>query len=235
MILAKGLSSIRLVSIMLASLMTFTMFLSVGALAAPATQPTSDLCGATIVSDVELDHDLVCTGSGLIVGANGVTIVLNGHSIRGPSRGALFLTGILVSGKTGVTIQGPGTVTNFRTGIAITGSQDVLVRQVTVVGNGAAPFGDGDGIRILSSARVTIEKCNVLGNGNDGIQVTSSSDVLLIKNDVSGSRNGINLAAVGTQIEKNEISLNMCGVKGSTVGNLLTKNRFTANTADVCA
>jgi parallel beta-helix repeat protein len=235
MVLASGVRITRLVSIAFATSLTFLTFLSVGAWAAPASQPTSDLCGTTILTDVELDHDLVCArGGGIVVGANGITVSLKGHSITGPSRGLPF-RGISVAGRSDVTIEGPGTVTNFRTGILITGSQDVLVRKVTFADNGAAAFGDGDGIRILLSTRVTIEKCNVLGNGNDGIQVTSSTDVLLIKNDVSASRNGINLTAVGNQLEKNKISLNTCGVKGSAVGNLLTKNHFTANTADFCA
>ena len=40
-----------------------------------------DLCGATIVEDVKLHHDLVCAGVGLIVGADGISINLNGHTI----------------------------------------------------------------------------------------------------------------------------------------------------------
>ena len=38
------------------------------------------LCGATIVEDLRLDHDLVCAGDGLIVGADDITIDLNGHA-----------------------------------------------------------------------------------------------------------------------------------------------------------
>ena len=212
-------------------------FLSMGALAAaPSPQPSSALCGATIVADLELDHDLVCSVfvGGLIVGANGVTIHLKGHSITGASRGPP-VRGITVNGRTDVNIVGPGTVTNFRTGIAITASHDVLVRKVTVVNNGASVFGDGDGIRVVASTDVTIEKCNIRGNGNDGIQVLASTGVRLEKNEVSGSINGINLGSAGSAVEKNKISMNTCGVKGSTVGNELKKNHFTANLADFCA
>ena len=41
----------------------------------------SDLCGSTIVTDLILDQDLTCTGNGLTVGADGIKINLNGHTI----------------------------------------------------------------------------------------------------------------------------------------------------------
>ena len=234
MILAKGLSSIRLVSMMSASLLIGAMFLSMGVLAAPATQPSSALCGTAIVTSVALSTDLVCAGSGITVAADGITIALNGHSITGPSRGPPVV-GIRMVGRTGVSIEGPGTVTNFRTGIVIANSHDVTVKKVTVTGNGLSAFADGDGIRVLSSTGVTIEKCDVRNNGNDGIQIVGSTGVVLKKNDVSGSRSGINLAGVGNEIEKNKITANACGVKGSTAGNELKKNHFKDNVADFCA
>lgn len=43
---------------------------------------TDDLCGATIVANLRLDHDLTCVGAGLIAGADGITINLNGHTIK---------------------------------------------------------------------------------------------------------------------------------------------------------
>src|SRR3990172_7828061 len=231
MILAKGLSSTRLVSMMSASLLIGAMFLSMGVLAAPATHPSSARCGTAVVTNLVLSSDLVCAGSGITLAADGITIALNGHSITGPSRGPP-LVGIRVVGRAGVSIEGPGTVTNFRTGIVIAGSHDVTVTRVSVMGNGLSGFLDGDGIRVLSSTGVTIEKCDVRNNGNDGIQIVASTGVVLKKNDVSGSLGGINLAAVGNQIEKNTITANACGVKGSTAGNELKKNQFAANVAD---
>ena len=37
-----------------------------------------DLCGTTIVEDLKLDQDLTCAGNGLIVGADGIKIKLDG-------------------------------------------------------------------------------------------------------------------------------------------------------------
>ena len=199
-----------------------------------AGAPSSDLCGKTIIEDLELDHDLACTGMGITVGADGVDIELNGHTIRGPSRGPP-LRGITIAGRADVEIEGPGTVENFRTGILILNSRHVEIEKVIVARNGHALFGDGDGIRIVGSTDVEVEKCTILGNGNDGIEVVSSTDVELEKNRIAENGNGIRLAAVGNEIEKNKITANACGIRGSTSGNELEKNKFDHNTADYCA
>ena len=53
--------------------------------AAPATSGAVNLeCGSVVTRDVRLTRDLVgCTEDGLIVGADGVDIDLNGHLISG--------------------------------------------------------------------------------------------------------------------------------------------------------
>ena len=218
-----------------AMLLLLSGVVSLGALAATSpVAPSSDLCGNTIVADLKLDHDLVCAGNGITVGAHGIEIDLNGHSITGPSRGS-FTRGITVIGRVDVEIEGPGTVTNFRTGILIMNSVNVEVEKVTVAGNGARPFGDGDGIRIVSSTDVEVEKSDIRDNGNDGVEITLSTDVELEKNRILGNGNGISLRGAGGEIEKNKIMKNACGVKGSTVGSELEKNYFKDNDVDFCA
>ena len=54
-----------------------------------------DLCGATIVADLKLDQDLTCAGNGLIVGADGIKLNLDGHTITGSGGGV----GVGVSSK----------------------------------------------------------------------------------------------------------------------------------------
>jgi len=218
-----------------AMLLLLSGVVSLGALAATSpVAPSSDLCGNTIVADLKLDHDLVCAGNGITVGAHGIEIDLNGHSITGPSRGPPT-RGITVIGRVDVEIEGPGTVTNFRTGILIMNSVNVEVEKVTVAGNGARLFGDGDGIRIVSSVDVEVEKSDIRDNGNDGVEITLSTDVELEKNQILGNGNGIALRGAGGEIEKNKIMNNACGVKGSTVGSELEKNHFKDNVADFCA
>ena len=49
---------------------------------AAAVQPLS--CGDTITTDATLHHNLVnCPNNGILIGANGVTLDLNSHTIDG--------------------------------------------------------------------------------------------------------------------------------------------------------
>ncbi len=95
----------------------------------------SDLCGTTILADLKLDHDLICTGPGLIVGADGITIDLNGHTITGPGSGV----GINVPNRTGVLIVG-GTVRNFLAGVQLVNSTAIVVKDNRFTGNQDAVF-----------------------------------------------------------------------------------------------
>src|SRR6266545_2270669 len=60
-------------------------------------------CGAVLTKDTKLDRDLInCPGDGLVIGADHITITLNGHSISGT--GAPGSAGIRNSGHDHVTI-----------------------------------------------------------------------------------------------------------------------------------
>lgn len=63
----------------LAAATTALTFLTPGAAAASP----SVYCGATLLHDTTLDHDLTCAGDGLVLGP-GVTLDLRGHTLRGP-------------------------------------------------------------------------------------------------------------------------------------------------------
>lgn len=119
--------------------MTFTprtwvpMLACLACIVSPAT--ASDLCGTTIVANLTLDHDLTCPGNGLIVGADGITINLNGHTIMGPGSGV----GINVPNRTGVVIVG-GTVKNFLAGVQLVNSTAIVVKENRFTGNQDAVF-----------------------------------------------------------------------------------------------
>ena len=85
-------------------------------------EPLSDpLCGATIVQNLTLDRDVVCyNAGGIVVGAEGVTIDLNGKTIlcsngAGPTCPGSRFIGIDASKVSSVEIKGPGNVTGFGT------------------------------------------------------------------------------------------------------------------------
>src|SRR5881628_1708365 len=82
-----------------------------------------DLCGATIVADLKLDQDLTCAGDGLIVGADGIKLNLDGHTITGSGGGV----GVGVTGRTNISISG-GRIKNFEAGVRIRESTDIVVK-----------------------------------------------------------------------------------------------------------
>src|SRR5262245_49141750 len=52
----------------------------------PATASNAS-CGMIVAQNLILDTDLTCTGTGLFVGADGITIDLNGHTLVGDGTG----------------------------------------------------------------------------------------------------------------------------------------------------
>src|SRR3982074_469954 len=76
--------------------------------AAATTIPTTSLsCGQVIKTSVKLSTNLDCKSDGLIVGADGITIDLNGHTLNGPGPKSSKI-GVMLATSSGVTIQGPG-------------------------------------------------------------------------------------------------------------------------------
>src|SRR2546425_4568987 len=83
-------------------------------------------CGDTITQDTKLNSDLVnCPGDGVVIGADNITLDLNGHTIDGDvasttglgvANGKCTSLGC-VQGYDGVTIE-HGTVKEFGTGVA---------------------------------------------------------------------------------------------------------------------
>jgi hypothetical protein len=74
-------------------------------------------CGAEVTSDVTLDASLSGCSTGLVVGADGITIDLNGYSIEGVGEGV----GIWSFDRSNVTIRN-GYVRGFHTGVTVSGA-----------------------------------------------------------------------------------------------------------------
>jgi len=196
---------------------------------------SSDGCGQVVTADLVLAHDLVCSSSGLLIRANGVTVNLNDHSIIGPGP-VLSSTGISVGAFTSIEIIGPGTIRNFRTGIALAGSSDVLITGVTIRDNGwAMQPGSSAGIRIVGSHGVAIEGNVIKGNQDAGIDIVASTGVAIAGNNIKKNAAGIyfvDTASTGNTVIGNKISENDIGIRGSIVGNTITGNRFKRNGMD---
>jgi len=106
-------------STFLRSLLTIGLLLGVAPLTALAQQVSDPLCGALIQEDLVLDHDVICHNtSGPAIGAEGITIDLNGKAIRcrngrSPDCHGSGAIGIDASRVRYVAIQGPGTIVGF--------------------------------------------------------------------------------------------------------------------------
>jgi hypothetical protein len=115
----------------------------------------SDLCGQTITESVTLAADQTSAEDGLVVGADGITIDLGGHTIAGDM--GTGDVGIDLNGHSDVTIRN-GTVRNFEDGIAYNGTPPapprVALSRVTVRNNARATALASRTSRRSSSLRV---------------------------------------------------------------------------------
>jgi hypothetical protein len=109
-------------------------------------------CGATVRTDTVLPADLTgCTGPALVIGANGVTLDLNGHAVRG---------GIEATGRSNLQVR-DGVVEGD---VRFEHVRNVTVRRLRV---------RGGSIACLDSAGCTIAGSHVTGGGISIVQSES--------------------------------------------------------------
>jgi parallel beta-helix repeat protein len=197
------------------------------ALAAPAARATSSFCGAVIVADFTLDQDLTCGAAGLIVGADGVKINLQGHAITGSGAGA----GVTVAGRSEVSIFG-GTIAKFATGVLINGSAEVVIKDTILSGN-------VDGIDVQAgSSGVTIKANQFLDNSTRGIMLRGGISDNQVKNN-SFTRNRVGILLFGptnTIVKDNTFTASLLAgmrVNFLATSNLVLDNRIASNPAGI--
>ena len=203
-------------------------------------------CGVTITTDTTLDSDLLdCPSNGIVIGADDITLDLNGHTVSGdgepfkacPER-EFCDVGVLNNGRDGVTVRN-GSVGQFESGVLvgrahenrvldISSSQNtffgfVVFRSAQILVRGSsgsrniAP--DGDGMGLFESHDVRIVDNEFRRNPGPGIHVQASTDNLIKGNLISHSAPGILLGG-----ERRADRANRNQVRG---------NRFVANAAGV--
>jgi parallel beta-helix repeat protein len=178
---------------------------------APARIPAGGVrCGQTIVSSTKLDRDLInCPNNGLIIGADNITLDLNGHVIDGdgvevtdcPPDQPCDL-GVLASGHNGIIIKG-GSVRQFTfgviydtadggrlshldlsshlwSGLLVAGASETRIDMVTASKNGLTT--DQAGVDVFDSHDLVIEGNHVAGNGDIGFFISGLADSRLAAN-----------------------------------------------------
>jgi hypothetical protein len=123
-------------------------------------------CGDEITADTTLDSDLVdCENNGVVIGAGGVTLDLNGHRIDGDgtefagcAKNELCDVGVANDGHDGVRIKG-GTVREFGFGLLMFGAKRNRLRGLSVFRNTLI------GILMVRSARSVVKRSSASRNG----------------------------------------------------------------------
>jgi len=161
-------------------------------------------CGDTITTDTTLDADLICAGTpGLIIGAAGITIDLNGFTISGTACG--FCHGIRngdfsatanpspTFGFDDVTIKN-GVIVGFEQGIRGDTVKNFKIENVLVTGQTSS-----SAIDILDSDGVTIKKVSIVISSGapatvEAIRLESDLNVKVQNVHVVGGSVGVNFA-----------------------------------------
>jgi parallel beta-helix repeat protein len=210
-------------------------------------------CGDKITTDTRLDRDLVnCRNNGIVIGADNVTLNLNGHTIDGDGktfaacpRRKICDGGVVSVGHDGVTVK-HGSVHEFDVGalvgnarrnrvLGVSSSRNrffgfvvfesarILVRDSSGSGN-LAP--DGDGMGLFGSHHVRILH-NSFRHNPLGIHVDESSHNLIKGNRFSRNQDAIFITASnGNQVRRNRcVRNNICLHVSPGNRNVIARNR----------
>jgi parallel beta-helix repeat protein len=147
-----------------------------------AAKPVDAGCGQTITADTTLDSDLTkCSGPGITIGADGITLDLNGHTIDGKGKGSGVNN---VAGHDGVTIE-DGSIRNFMESVAIVGASDNHLRGLSLSGDRHV------GVYVQDSSAIQIEQLSVVDIRFSGIFTWRSHDVRVEGSSASGNGAGL--------------------------------------------
>lgn len=217
-------------------------------LALPAA---AQVCGDTIYHSTVLTADLTgCPSYGLLIGEDGVTLDLNGYSIKGSG----VATGIYVlPGVAGVQVIGPGIVQGFYTGLGARSTHHVLVKDVTFLDNLGAGMAfydvedtvvetNGIGGSLYSILfetsgapsdrnEVIKNQVNSCATHGVGIRMDGGADHQVISNFVTACQHGITLSGTSrVHAEGNAVIRNGVGfVLASMTTGPMVKNQILAN------
>ena len=190
-------------------------------------------CGDTITVDTTLDSDLLdCPNIGVFIGADDVTLDLNGHTIDGdgtPTAGCDPRTefcdeGVSSLGHDRVTVM-HGNVRGFDDGVAIGKARHARVLGISSSNNRFAAILVGRSARSL--VRNSSGSRSTARNGGTGMFLVASHHVRILNN--SFSRNG-DTGIFASDSRHNLIKKNL--VKRNTTGILLEESATTKLTGN---
>ena len=191
-------------------------------------------CGDTATTDVILQATdpivtNTCTGHGLIIGADGITIDGNNQTITG-DRGPTDYGINNSDGYDNITIENFSSINNFGHGIVLTDSTGSTIQNNTVSSNHAFSITLNSGSGIIVSG-------NTIELHHTGIWVMGSNSITINNNTISsGTDYGIRIASSNsTVISNNTISLNTdYGIRLSSSSDSTTISNNTISSSNYC-
>jgi hypothetical protein len=167
------------------AILFLAVVLTGSALPSPAAAAPPVACGDTITVDVTIRGNLYCAGDGLVIGANGVNLNLNGHVISGSGVGVGV--GVTATGRSGLVIRN-GAINGFWRGIALESTRNTKVNSVRLLRNGAP--GDrpgGGGVHAEDVSGLRISGGRIAGPiGIEAVAAQTSTGIAIDGVDVTG-------------------------------------------------
>jgi parallel beta-helix repeat protein len=236
-------------------LSVITVLAALGVASVAVGQSPADIsCGDTITTDTTLDRDIVdCPNNGIVIGADGITLDLNGHTISGDGKpvkrcprrqpcdlgvfndrhdgvtvrnGSLrgFAVGVLVGGVRENRLEKLSSSRNQFFGYVITDAAQTVIRDSSGNDN---PAPDGDGLGVFGSHDLRIVHNSFHRNGQIGMHIEDSTKNLIKGNLFARNRDfGIFVEADGNQVRGNRTIRNGTGIQvGANSRNVIAGNR----------
>jgi large repetitive protein len=170
-------------------------------------------CGAVLTDSVRLRADLTgCAGDGLVIGANGVTVDLNGHTLAGTGEN---FDGVVSVGYSHLTVKN-GRIEHFGGAVRAEGdpqarSTDVVVRNITsadgtargrlfVAGISRARLEHnafGGGVNVFDSDHAILDANTVRGGGIAFFGFSGTSDLNRVSRNTVVSSDGSGILFFG--------------------------------------
>src|SRR5213593_2824027 len=182
--------------------------------ATPSYPAREGTCAMRVSASFTLANDMTCTGDGMVIVSDNITVDLGGHTLTGPGMGPqtwplpqLDSVGVRVGGHTGVTIRN-GKTTAFSTGIYFIDMVSSSIESVTTLRNRF-------GFYIHASQKITVKDSDVEFNIY-GLHLQNSDDCVLVNNLLArqtyNSPGGYGLymyASKGNRVTDNTIDSNI--------------------------
>jgi parallel beta-helix repeat protein len=161
-------------------------------------------CGDVITQDTTLDATVSCEDTAdqtaVTIGADNITLNLNGHAIRAGCSG--LATAVVNEGHTGVTIEN-GRLRGYQ-GARLSGVTANLLRRVH-----ANACVEGPAIELLGSQGNRIERSSATTYRGTGISLRDSDGNFAVQNTAAGNNVGIGLLDSNqNRVERNTVAIN---------------------------